>query len=135
MPADFLSRNVVTAVEIDAVQNCFQSFPALRLSFDQLAQAQAAHPPFADLRRLMAQQELPELQPHGDQQQQFVYRQQLTQLSKECFIKRGVLWRRTELDGGVPRHSFWFPQDSDHKSWPKHMAPSSQDMTGNTKPS
>ena len=98
MPADYLSRNTVDAVQIAAVQNDSATFAPLKLAFPQLAVAQQLHPPFNDLRMLLLQQTLPTPPPDLNDQaiEQFQhYRQQLISLAKQCFIERDVLWRRT----------------------------------------
>ena len=98
MPADYLSRNVVDAVEIAAVCNEAKSFSPLKLSFPQLALEQQQHPPFLDLKNLLIKQTLPVPSDNLDHQaidQLQQYRQQLIMLAKHCFIERNVIWRRT----------------------------------------
>ena len=131
MPADYLSRNTVDAVQIAAVQNDSATFAPLKLAFPQLAVAQQLHPPFNDLRMLLLQQTLPTPPPDLNDQaiEQFQhYRQQLISLAKQCFIEREVLWRRT-ADEERPVIQLLVPPRSAHKSWPRHTNLSSQGMT------
>ena len=99
MPADFLSRNVVNAITVDPVDNIHQQYPALKMSYEQLSEAQLQHAPFRDLRQLILHQILPPLNHDDNIPQIMQYRQQLIALGKECFIERKVIWRRALVGG------------------------------------
>ena len=98
MPADFLSHNIIDAVELSAVHNTMETFPSLKLTFPQLVIAQQQYPPYKDLKTLLLKQTLSP--PPYDLEHQSInqfqqYRQQLISLAKQCFIERDNLWRHT----------------------------------------